>query len=54
MTCAAPEGTPPRRFNELKTPILASQDPVADASTFTIFHGLVRTIPVHARFNRAE
>ena len=42
---------PPRRFNELKTPPPASQEPVTDAfHTFTIFHGLVRTIPVHARF----
>ena len=32
MTCAAPEGTPPRRFNYLKTPPLASQGPVMDAS----------------------
>jgi len=41
MTCAAPKGTPPRRFNYLKTPRLTSQEPVTDASrTFTIFHGL--------------
>jgi len=34
---------------------LASQEPVTDASrTFTIFHGRVRTIPVHACFNRAH
>jgi hypothetical protein len=38
-----------------ETPPPASQEPVTDASrTFTIFHGWVRTIPVHARFNRAE
>ena len=30
MTCAAPEGTPPWRFNYLKTPPLASQEPVKD------------------------
>jgi len=54
MTCAVPEGTPPRRFNYLKTPPLASQEPVMDAPhTFTICHGWVRIIPVHARFNRA-
>jgi hypothetical protein len=48
--CAAPEGTPLRRFNYLKTPPLASQEPVMDAiRTFTIFHGWVR-FNVHARF----
>jgi len=47
MTCAAPEGTPPRRFNYLKIPPLASQEPVTDASrSFIIFHGLGET---HAR-----
>jgi len=45
MICAAPEGTPPRRFNYLLTPTLASQEPVMDAiRTFTIFHGWVRAI----------
>ncbi|GEM_PF-1991446 len=54
MTCAVTEGTPPRCFSYLKTP-LASQVPVTDASrTFTIFHGGVRTIPVHARFYSAK
>ncbi len=52
MTCAAPEGTPPRRFNYPKTPSQASQKPVMDAiRTFTIFHGWVRTIHVYARFS---
>ena len=41
MTCAAPEGTPPRRFNYLKIPLPSSQEPGTDAcQTFTIFHGL--------------
>ncbi len=55
MTCAAPEGTPPRRFNYLKTPPLASQDSVTDASrTFTIFHGRMRSIPVHPVSNQQK
>jgi len=40
MTCAAPEGTPPRRFNELKTPPTAFQRAADACHTFTIFHGL--------------
>ncbi len=44
-----PLASAPRRFDYLITPILASQEPVTEASrTFTIF--MVRTIPVHARF----
>ncbi len=31
MTCAAPEGTPPRRFNYPENSTLASQEPVMDA-----------------------
>jgi len=45
MTCAAPEGTSPRRFNELETPTPPSQEPVTNASrAFTIFHSWVRTV----------
>jgi len=51
MICAAPEGTPRGASITLKTPPLASQEPVLDAiRTFTIFHHWVRTIHVHARF----
>ncbi len=50
MNCAAPGGTPPRRFNELKTPILDSQEPVHGFRSYLPhFSWLgVRTIPVHA------
>jgi hypothetical protein len=38
MNAAAPEGTPPRRFNYQKNSALASQEPGMDAiRTFTIF-----------------
>ena len=41
MNLRRPEGTPPWRFNHLKTPLLASQEPVKESSrTFIIFHGL--------------
>jgi len=37
--CAAPEGTPPRRFNYLKTLLLTYREPFTYACrTFTIFH----------------
>jgi len=46
-----PREVPRRGFNDLKTRILACQQPAASARrTFTIFYGRVRTIHVHARF----
>jgi hypothetical protein len=54
MTCAAPEGTPPQRFNYLNTP-LASQEPVTNANrTFTIFHSRVRSIPRSCPFQQSR
>jgi hypothetical protein len=55
MICAAFEGTHRGASITLKTPPLASQELVLDAiCTFTIFHGWVRTIHVHARFYKAK
>jgi hypothetical protein len=40
MTCAAPEGTPPRRFNELKTPNPAFQEALVRMAVVPLhFHG---------------
>ena len=45
------KGRPRGASITLETPPLPSQEPGIDAiRTFTIFHGWVRTIPIHARF----
>jgi len=55
MVCAAPKGTPPRRFNYPENSALASQEPVMNAiRTLQFFMVRVRTIHVHARFSRAN
>jgi hypothetical protein len=55
MNCAAPEGTPPRRFNYQKNSArllkILLRMPVVLSQFFMVW---VRTIPVHARFNRAR
>jgi len=64
MTCAAPEGTPPRRFrvsqhigrHRTAPPCLGEalrREALTELHSVMIFKIRVRTIPVHARFSNA-